>query len=228
MEQKHSSQLSQNSNLNGFFFHEPFEENYWPDILEEVYKKQVYLPYLPHTKDSVCIDIGANVGLTVYYFAKRFGKVYAVEPSATHLEALRAMIKQNKLSNVTVVPAALSNKNGETKFYHNNNQTMFSLESRLSDGSNFEVVKTLPIDELLAQSSIERVDLLKMDSEGEEGKIFASDSFAKVKDKIRVIVGEWHDWCGVSKPLFQKMMEDYGYTFKWFYNTNASVFSCVL
>lgn len=216
-----------NKPLNAFFFHEPFTQNYWPDILDEVYKKNVYQHLLPHKKDSVCIDIGANVGLTTYYFSQHFTKVISVEPSSFHLEALYAMATQNKLSNVRIVPAAVSNIDGTTKFYHNDNQTMYSLEAIVNKKEDFEEVKTMTIETLMKEQKIDVVDLLKLDVEGSESKIVTSDSFKNVCPRIKVIAGEWHEWTDMNKGQFQHCLEELGYAFTWRRDTQAAVFEAV-
>lgn len=220
--------LPKQSPLRAFYFHEPFEQNFWPDILEEVYKKQVYFRFLPKQKEStICVDIGANVGLTAYYLSHHFSKVIAVEPSSQHLEALNAMCTYNKLSNVTIAPYALSNENGKTKFYHNENQTMFSMEKTVNKQDDFEEVDTITMDKLFEQYDIDHVDLMKLDVEGSEGKVVNSEGFKKVADKIKVIAGEYHQWCAASPENFQHALEELGFEFKWRRDTQAQVFEAV-
>lgn len=214
--------------LKAFYFREPFEQNFWPDILDEIYRKKVYQRFVLGKKNLTIVDCGANVGLSVYYFAPFSKTVYAIEPSKQHVETLRAMIKQNGLSNVIVCPVAISNKNGKTKFYHNDNQTMFMLDERGNpDGKDFEEVETQTIDAFIEKNKIEQIDILKMDSEGEEAKIFQSEGFKKVAPKIKIILGEYHDWCNVSQANFQYGLEELGYEFKWRRDTIAKVFEAV-
>ncbi len=221
--------MSDKSSLSAFFFHPPFTQNFWPDILEEIYKKQVYQRFMPNIKEgSICVDLGANVGLASYYFSFFFEKVLAVEPSKQHLEALYSMIKQNKLSNVIVVPSAMSNKNGTTRFYHNENQTMFSMESTVNNPKDFEEVETIDFETLFEKYKIDHIDLLKLDVEGSEGLVIESEAFKKLCPKIKVIAGEWHQWSSMSKDNFAHALMDLGYTFKWKQDTQASVFEAEL
>lgn len=212
--------------LQAFYFHPPFESNFWPDIMDEIYRKKVYERFVIGKKDLTIVDIGANVGLSVYYFAPYAKTLYAIEPSAVHLEALNAMIKQNKLSNVIVCPLAISNKNGTTKFYHNPNQTAFSL-SELAPEQDVEEVETMAIDTFMEKHKIGHIDILKIDPEGEEAKIFQSEGFKKVAPRIKIILGEWHSWGGASQANFQHGLEEMGYEFRWRRDTIASVYECV-
>lgn len=222
-----SDVVKEKSPLQAFFFHPPFESNFWPDILDEIYKKQIYLPYLPKNKESVCIEIGSNIGLATYYFAKYFKTTYALEPAVLHLEALNRMVEENKLSNVIVVPYAISNKNGKEKFYHNVNTTMFSLEKSVNNQDDFEEVDTIAMDTLFEKYKINEVALCKIDCEGSEGILVNSEGFKKVAPKIRVIVFEFHDWANCSQANFQHALEDLGYEVRWRRDTLAKVGTAV-
>lgn len=213
--------------LKGFFFHEPFEDNHWAEILDEVYLKKIYSPFMPKNGKGICVDIGANLGLTAYYFSRYFDKVYALEPTKSHLEALSAMVKQNNLSNVTVVPYAMSNKSGKTKFYHNENKTSNNLEGWTNTPDDFEEVETITIDIFMEKYKIDHIDVLKLDVEGHESQVVTSEGFIKVAPKIKAVLGEWHQWTAMKRELFQNALEKLGYTFKWRYDTPASVFEAV-
>lgn len=220
-----SKPVKEKSPLHAFYFHPPFTMNFWADILDEVYKKQVYFRFIPkQQKGTICIDVGANVGLCTYYFAKYFGTVFALEPAEIHYEALTSMVKQNNLSNVTTSRIALSNKDGSTKFYHNDNQTMFSMESNVNKQDDFEEVPTISLEVYMKKYKIEKIDLLKLDVEGSECLIINSDGFKNVADKIKVIAGEFHDWAPCSQANFQHCLEDLGYTVRWRRDTQAKVF----
>jgi len=55
-----------------------------------------FLEKVPHLK--TIIDIGANIGVTSYYFS-RFAKiVYSLEPSTEHFDILAKMVNFNKLT----------------------------------------------------------------------------------------------------------------------------------
>jgi FkbM family methyltransferase len=212
--------------LNAFFFHD-FPNSHIPEILEEIYTKKVYNPFLLGKKDLIIADWGGNIGLTSYFF-KDFAKtVYCVEPSKLHIEAIEAMVKQNKIENIVVCPYAISNTNGKERFYHNDNVTMFSLSATVNPQNDFEEVETITPEEFFTRNKIDKIDLLKLDVEGSESKVVCSDSFKKVADKIKVIVGEWHQWDSQNQQAFQHTFEDLGFTFNWLHNTQASVFTAV-
>lgn len=214
------------SPLEAIYFHD-FKNSFIPNILEEVYRDRVYAPFLEGQKDLIICDVGGNIGITSYYF-KDFAKtVYCVEPSKQHLECIEAMIKQNKIDNIKVCPVAISNHDGTEKFYHSPNTTMFSLKDTVTDKNDFEEVETQTFETFMKNNDIDHIDFLKLDVEGAEDLVITSDAFIKMAPKIKVIMGEYHAWSGMSPPMFANTMTDLGFTFTWNKGTEASVFTCV-
>lgn len=212
--------------LQAFFFRD-FKNSYIPNILEEIYKDRVYAPFLTDQKDLTIVDWGANIGLTSYFFKEYAKQVYAVEPSKRHQEVIETMLEYNKIDNVKLCKYAISNEDGKTKFYHNDNVTMFSLKDTVNKKDDFEEVETLTPESFMKREGITHIDLLKFDCEGSESEIITSEGFRNVADKIDVIVGEYHSWTSMSKEQFALCFSDLGFTFKWYTGTEASVFSAV-
>lgn len=214
------------SNLQAFYFTD-WDNSYIPNILEEIYRDKVYEPFLAGKKDLTIVEIGANIGLVSYYFSKFAKVVYSIEPAKRHIACIEAMAKQNNINNIKLCPFAISNTNGEEKFYHNPNVTMYSLEDTVNNKDDFEMVQTKTLDVFVTENNIDQIDLLKLDCEGSEGKVVSSDGFREVASKIKVIVGEHHNWCGMSQAQFANCLEDLGFDFKWTVGTEAQVFTAV-
>lgn len=213
--------------LNALFFRE-FKNSYIPDILEEIYLKKIYQPFLSGKRDLIIADWGGNIGLTSYFFKDYAKQVYCVEPAKQHIEVIKKLIEFNNITNITVCPYAISNKNGTEKFYHNENVTMFSLSDLVNQKKDdFEEVETITVDEFFKRNKLDHIDLLKLDVEGFESKVINSDSFKEYASKIKVIVGEWHQWDSQNQGMFAQSLRDYGYTFNWLPNMKASVFTAV-
>lgn len=215
-----------NAPLEAIFFRD-FPNSYIPQILDEIYLKKIYAPFVDGRTQLTIVDWGANIGLSSYYFKDFATKVYAVEPSVRHLEALRKLVEHNGISNILVCPYAISATSGKTKFFHNNNVTMYSLKDTVNDKGDFEEVITVTPERHFELEGIESVDLLKMDLEGSESEVVTSDGFRSVAPKIKVIVGEWHSWTSMSQQQFKLAFEDLGFKFDWYKNTEAQVFSAV-
>ncbi len=196
--------------FNAFFFNPPLEANYIPNILTEVYKDRVYDQFMPkESNGKLCIEIGANIGLVSYYFARHFEKVIALEPSARHFPVLEENLRYNKITNVLPLKLALSSKNGDAEFYHHPNQTMFSLRPEVNAlPEEKETVQTMDIKTLFETYEIDHIDFMKADCEGSENDIIFSEGFEKVNNKIDKMVIELHTWNGINA------LRDYGFEVK--------------
>jgi FkbM family methyltransferase len=127
----------------------------------------------------VVADAGANEGLYTLFAAKRVGdkgSVLAFEPSARELSRLRSNIERNSLNNVNVFPVALGEAEDLATFRvstesHSGQNTLgeFIYEGV---GLSSEVLTTVrPLDSVLAENHIARLDFLKVDVEGSETRL---------------------------------------------------------
>jgi FkbM family methyltransferase len=172
----------------------PFESLYVPHIFKEVYLDKVYDEVVAGRNDLVMIDVGANIGLVAHFLRNYSRVVYCLEPSTQHFEALSMNKEYNEWDNVELFQMALSHSDGEADFgLNSSNRTMNSL---VWGGDSSQTVKTCRLDTFFADNEIEYVDFVKMDVEGAEGMILASEGFANVVDKIGAIEIEFHsgDW----------------------------------
>lgn len=208
--------------IQGLFFRD-LEAGYVPEILEEIYKHKVYDPYLKDKKDLTIIDLGANIGLWSYYAYPKAKILYSIEPALEHYQCLVTMAVSNEMHNLVPIQKAISNSNGKATFYHNDNITMYSLSEAVGQGES-EQVETITLDNLFKEHKIEHVDFMKVDVEGAESDVFGGDGFDKVKDKIDVILGEFHTWTTINPNLFASYFKDRGFNFRWSDKTRASLF----
>jgi FkbM family methyltransferase len=197
--------------MQGIFYNK-FDGSYIPHILKELYIEKVYAPYLEGKKDLVVVDAGSNVGLFTQYVAPYAKKIYAIEPAREHLGVLSHMVIYNKLTNVEIIPKALSHMNKEMMFFHSKNRTMHSLNKRVDDTGESEVVQTTTMDKLFKDYDIKHVDFMKLDVEGVEVDLVGSEGFEKVADKIDCMVVEWHQWSGRNPSQLVTTLRDYGFT----------------
>lgn len=210
-------------------FYRNFQASHIPEIMEEIWLKKIYDPFLLGKKDLTIVDGGQHIGLFSYYAKDCAKRVIGIEPSKSHNEECRKMLEFNKITNVEILPYALSNKAEKKKFYTQDfNNTAYSLTA-FQANQPFEEVESITIDDLFKLGKIDgKIDFFKADFEGEEAKIFMSDSFKKNKERIPVIAGEWHDWNGTNPGQFMNMFRDMGYEFNYLPNMKATVFTAVL
>lgn len=169
----------------------PFESLYIPYIYKEIYFDGVYVDILNQRKDMVILDVGSNIGVTVQHFRDYAKKVYAIEPSKEHFEALKKNKEFNKWDNVEVFNVAFADKVGEMTLHnHTQNRTCHSLTNDYGMGG--EKVKTVTFESFMKDNNIDTVDFCKFDVEGAEDMILRSDSFKNVAEKVKSIEVEFH------------------------------------
>ena len=123
---------------------------------------------------ATCIDVGANIGaytLVMAFATGPTGRVIAVEPNPEVASELRANLALNRLDNVAVVEAALTNKDGEAALYTCGEDAPNTMVSSLKSShlTQREVrVKTLTGRTLQDAHNITRCDLIKVDVLGGE------------------------------------------------------------
>ena len=115
---------------------------------------------------DVVLDIGANVGFFTLLAARRTGpggSVYAFEPLPRNLAYLRRHLELNSVTNVEVLPVALSSSAGTARFGSAANPAMggLAVEGELE-------VRTETLDELVASKRVRPPGFLKIDVEGAE------------------------------------------------------------
>ncbi len=198
--------------MQGIFFKQ-FENSYIPEILKELYRERIYAPFIEDKKDLTIIDCGGNIGLFSFYAYPFAKKIYTIEPSKQHVEVINEMVKFNKMDDkITVIDRAVSTKDGEANFYHNDNVTMFSLKEEINGKpEDVENVKTVRLDTLFTQYNIEHVDFMKLDVEGSEVDIVCSEGFKNAASKIDAMVIEYHNWSGRNPSQMTTCLMDLGF-----------------
>lgn len=122
---------------------------------------------------DVFLDGGANVGLFTLVGAVRvgaMGKVIACEPARAVRLRLMENVVLNNLSQVEVVPFALSDRAGQASFrvFDSISAGLNHLAPSVDEGGELETVGVTTIDSLLTPHDRDRLTLIKLDLEGAE------------------------------------------------------------
>lgn len=124
---------------------------------------------------AVTLDVGAYVGFYTLLaaHANPAGRVYAFEPHSGIYERLLRNVAINGLKNVRCVASAVGETDGTADFFHV--ATAMPTSSSLSyefmktaDGLHRTPVPVLTLDRFVADNELDRVDLLKIDTESTE------------------------------------------------------------
>jgi FkbM family methyltransferase len=132
----------------------------------EVWFQEAYrLPF--EGLSGVLLDLGANIGMTSVWLAKRFSftQVIAVEPDPNNV----ALVRQNlKLNGITgqVLEAAIGPKEGTARFEISEVSNL----GRLSE--NGSLVPMISVDTIIKKFAVKKFALIKIDIEGGEQDLF--------------------------------------------------------
>jgi FkbM family methyltransferase len=166
------------------------------------------------------VDIGANIGYYTALAASRTGpggRVFAIEPEARSFSALKRMIGGNHITAVArAFNFGLGERQDEQHLYlspssTNNSPTMIP-------HGNFASSATVPVrtlDDCLDEWNVSQVDLIKIDVEGWEPRIFAGARRCLSAGRIDAILCEFNDFwlrAGGSSPQdLLKTLTDFGF-----------------
>jgi FkbM family methyltransferase len=168
-----------------------FDSLFIPYIYKEIYFDGVYADIFNTKTDMVVIDVGANIGVVTQYMRNFCSKLYAIEPSSEHYEALKKNKEFNEWDNVDLFNMAIAGKDGEVTMHKlSQNRTCNSYTNDY--GQEKETVKAQTFETFFKENNIDSVDFVKFDVEGAEDDILRSDGFKNVAHKIKAIEIEFH------------------------------------
>jgi FkbM family methyltransferase len=168
-------------------------------LLDKDYRRAFRnLRHLPRVNYRCVVDAGANRGAFTDAFLRLHQPERIVLVEAIPDLAMKLQARFQGDRRITVVSAALSDRNGEAQFEINRSEASSSLlpiDPRNSawfgrdlSVANSITVVTLTLPELMNRQQLERVDLLKLDLQGAERLVLSGG--AEVLDRVGVIYTE--------------------------------------
>lgn len=136
-------------------------------------------------------DVGANAGHHTLFMARRARAVYAFEPVASLATQIRARAELNRLAHVEVFGFGLGDAEGELPFAASTDENTGTGSFASVGGGKPTLL--LPVrrgDEVHAGLGRPRVDFVKIDVEGSEGKVLRGLS-AMLEQCRPVVLFEW-------------------------------------
>jgi len=197
---RHPFRLRSDSSDIAIFYQIFFEKEY--DIL---------LPFEP----KIIVDAGANIGLAAIYFTNRFQNafIYSIEPETNNFQ----LLKENTLAYPTVkcINMALSNESNrelmvDTVGLGHSGFVTSEIQNASKNAKN--KIQTISVNQLLADSEFDILDIVKIDIEGHEKEVFELNT-EKWLPNTRCLIVELHDRMkeGCSKSLF-KAISNYNFS----------------
>jgi len=123
--------------------------------------------------DSVVLDVGAYIGQYTLLAAKYApaGRVIALEPHPESYQRLQSHICLNRLSNVRALNLAAGRTPGRSSLVSSDQFSDSRLLPTNRSGDSVIDVEVLPVDQIVREAALPRVDVMKIDVEGAEGQV---------------------------------------------------------
>jgi len=167
---------------------------------------------------DIIIDIGANVGFFSKLCRDLFpkSKIFSFEPVPRIFKCLSNNFRYDK--NTKIFNLAVSDFNGKAKM---NFDEQNSAISGISVNGDIEV-KTMILDDFIKENNIDRIDILKIDTEKHEANVLrgASDALSKTKYLFIEIQIENNENYTISSLLKLLSTEKYDFQLVGFRNYN--------
>lgn len=182
----------------------------------------VPLFYRLASRTEVIIDIGAYVGFFTLLagHANPAGRVFAFEPLPSVHRRLQHNVGLNALDNIECIGAAVGAKGGEAEFYHVDVElpTSSSLSYEFMNGAaggpytlQRTPVPVITLDAFAKERSLEKIDLMKIDTESTEPDVLRGALTILERDHPHII-------CEVlpgrgSEAKLEELLRPLGYRF---------------
>ncbi len=165
------------------------------------------------------VDVGANIGYYTLLAARSVGpegKVLALEPSPIFAKLSRS-VGTLRSQNVTCLNLAASATEGRLRLflppasYQNFDPSVVAY----TEGMTETEVECRPLDAVLADQGLDRVDALKIDVEGHEPAVVEGAARALAEGRIGWVLCEFHDGllhqAGSSSSALLDLFAQHGY-----------------
>ena len=184
--------------------------------------KKTLLELIP--KAELIVEIGAHKGLDTEELALTFPKARVISFEASPNLYVNAFNRCKKLANVTLIPAALANKSGVTRFNQSSGASDGS-GSLLDPGThlqkypnvffepeNIVIIPTITLDEYLDVVGAEKIDLIWIDAQGAEGLVFeGAHKYLSRTNYVYSEVANISEYSGgISYSDLTKLLNTYG------------------
>ncbi len=162
------------------------------------------------------IDCGAHIGLFSRFAVQRgAGRVIAIEPDPENLVCLEEnLAREIAEGKVTVVKAGVWDRKTRLSLQINQgNSAAHSFVFAYGDTNAEKVggIDVLPLDDIVQDLQLDRVDFIKMDIEGAERQALAGsvDTIARFKPRLAVCSYHMQDDPGAILEIVQRARSDY-------------------
>jgi FkbM family methyltransferase len=179
---------------------------YWEIWYDGAY---VSMPQFQSKEGACVVDVGGNVGFYAIYQASHSGnvRVLVFEPSPSAFRRLSLNMEINNIANTKLINAAVGSHCGTVNFA----EAQQSINCHVVEYERHETfeVPCLTLDVALKHFGVERVDVLKIDTEGFEQAVVAGAK--NTLSRVERIVLELHGRTDVEERSLDVMLRPAGF-----------------
>jgi FkbM family methyltransferase len=184
-------------------------------LFREIFLHGEYSRFTSTKKDPSILDCGANIGMAILYFKKRFPhcRVLAFEPNPKVFECLRKNISDNELTGVELVHAGLSDEESLEPIYVDSRNSLISSIDPNRGGKDSIVVNFVKLSSAIDKR---KFDFAKIDVEGSEEMVARDLHVHNVVQNIDQYFFEYHHNIQNSEQRlsdFLKIFESHNYQY---------------
>ncbi len=166
---------------------------------------------------SACVfDIGANIGIYSLLASSINPKsrVFAFEPVPRVFEHLRKNSAINRMDGIECIPSAVTDRNGSVAMYVPLGAVPSAASLVIQTETEYEMinVEATTVDDFVALKKIPAIDLVKIDTEGNEAAALRGATDTLKRDKPIIFAEVLTDEIGNN---IEKILEPLGYHFYW-------------
>ncbi len=145
------------------------------------------------TRESVCVDAGANLGYYSIYLEKHCGcRVFAFEPSPREFSRLLKNLALNHSASIKAERLGLGDCISRVDFFISNLNTGANSLIRHSNDMERIEIDVVTLDSYIDRNRIAKVDMLKIDVEGWEHAVLKGADNVIEKFHPAVFYETWH------------------------------------
>lgn len=157
------------------------------NTIKKGYKMPSYL------KGGIAVDIGSNVGGFPFLYHTLFDRIICIEPSQNSCNKINQMLTDNNIKNVEVHKLAVSDVSDEILKLYPYDKVNNGLDNWSSNATTFkniseekynlnkhEEVTSISLEDVFRKFSINKIDYLKCDCEGNEIPFLMNKDLSKI------------------------------------------------
>lgn len=185
-------------------FNQVFRDNEYAKVIE------LFKANFTFSKLNI-VDAGANVGYTSLLFNNHFSDVsfIAIEPSDANFNILKENIAINNI-NAKLIHGGVWSKNAYLNLVRDF-RDLSDWAIRVEESDAVTDIKAYSISEIIKDTNWKTIDILKMDIEGSEKKVFEKDSDTSFLKITKCIAVEIHDEFDCRDAIY-KVLNEYGFS----------------